>query len=147
MKTKQQQALETFNNNYNCAQSVFSAFAPELGLSREQALKIANNFGAGIVYMQQTCGAVTGALMAIGLKYGKGENGTNDDKEMANDLAHHFVAEFKKAHHHINCRQLLQNADISTPEGMTFIQEHKLFDTHCPRYVKDAVEIVSKILR
>lgn len=147
MELKQERALQTFNNRYNCAQSVLSVFAADLGLSTDTALKLANNFGAGIVYMQQTCGAVTGALMAIGLKYGKGENGTDDDKEMANDMAQYFMTEFKKQHGSINCLSLLNNTDLSTPEGIQFARENNLFHTHCDRFVKGAVGIAEKIIK
>lgn len=60
-------------------------------------MKLASPFGSGIAYLQETCGAVTGALMAIGLKYGKGENGTTEDKERAYDISRHFLTEFKQA--------------------------------------------------
>jgi C_GCAxxG_C_C family probable redox protein len=147
MESKQERALHTFNNRYNCAQSVLSVFAADLGLSTDTALKLANNFGAGIVYMQQTCGAVTGALMAIGLKYGKGENGTDDNKEMANDMAQYFMAEFKKRHGSLNCLNLLENTNLTTPEGVQYARENNLFETHCNRFVTDAVSIAEKIIK
>jgi C_GCAxxG_C_C family probable redox protein len=71
MNDKHAQALENFKNGYNCAQSVLSVLAPDLGLHQDTAMKLSSPFGSGIAYMQETCGAVTGALMAIGLKYGK----------------------------------------------------------------------------
>lgn len=146
METKQQQAIETFKNNYNCAQSVLSVFAQDLGLSRDSALKMANPFGAGIVYMQETCGAVTGALMAIGLKYGKGENGTQEEKERANDMGKYFVAEFTKLHGSTSCLKLMNDIKLSTPEGMKYAMDKELFRTHCANYVKDAVAITEKIV-
>jgi C_GCAxxG_C_C family probable redox protein len=70
--TRTEIALDFFKNNFNCSQSVLCAFAPDLGISRESSMKIASAFGAGIGRRQLTCGAVTGALMALSLKYGKG---------------------------------------------------------------------------
>lgn len=147
MKSKQERALQVFNNRYNCAQSVLSVFASDLGLSTNLALKLANNFGAGIVYMQQTCGAVTGALMAIGLKYGKGVDGTDDEKELANDMAQHFMTEFKRKHGSVNCLKLLNNNDITTPEGIKFARENNLFQTHCEQFVSDAIVIAERIIK
>ena len=63
---KQQQSIELFRNGYNCSQSVLSVFAEELGVKKDLALKLASPFGSGIAYMQETCGAVSGALMEIG---------------------------------------------------------------------------------
>jgi C_GCAxxG_C_C family probable redox protein len=147
MNKKSQQAVETFQNGYNCAQSVLSTFAEELGMNKNACLKLASPFGSGISYMQETCGAVTGALMAIGLKYGKGENGTNEEKERTYDISCHFLAEFKKRHNSVCCRELLGGLNMSTPEGMAKIRELDLFRVRCTTYVQDAVEIAEKIVR
>ena len=146
MSTKSEQAVELFKNNYNCAQSVFSAFAHDLGLSKDVCLKIATPFGAGIVYRQETCGAVTGALMALGLKYGRGENEPAEQKTIAYDKARLFIDSFIKQHGTICCKELLGGEDMSTPEGLARINELDLFRTHCARYVKDAVEIAQLTL-
>lgn len=146
METRQEQAIKTFSNNYNCAQSVFSVFANELGLSRDIALKVSTPFGAGMVYMQETCGAVSGALMTIGLKYGKGEQGTQADRERAYDMAQHAITEFKKKHGTTTCLKLMNGVKISTPEGMSYAIENQLFKTHCACYIQDAVTIVEKII-
>lgn len=142
---KSNQAVERFAGEFNCAQSVFSAFAEELGLSTDMALKLSNPFGAGIAYMQETCGAISGALMAIGLKYGKGEKESDEDKQMAYDIARYFISEFRKKHLHITCRQLLDNYDMSIPEDMEEIQRKDLFHLRCATQVKDAVEITQMI--
>jgi C_GCAxxG_C_C family probable redox protein len=146
MSEKQQQSLEAFRNGYNCAQSVLSVFAEESGLTKDAGLKLASPFGSGIAYMQETCGAVTGALMAIGLKYGKGENGTNKDKTRAYEISRTFLSEFRKLHNTVCCRQLLDGLDMSTPEGMAKIQELDLFRLRCAKYVQDAVALTEKII-
>ena len=64
-------AEEMFRSGYVCSQAVFATFSEMLGLDKETALKIANGFGGGIARKQEICGAVSGAIMAIGLKYGK----------------------------------------------------------------------------
>lgn len=146
MESKKNQAIKAFDNNYNCAQSVLSVFAGDIGLQKDVAFKLANNFGAGIAYTQQTCGAVTGALMAIWLKYGKGENGTDDDKEMANDMATHFMTEFRKNHGSTQCLALLENINFSTPEGAERTYERNIFKTHCPEFIKTAVALTEKLI-
>lgn len=144
---RQQQALETFRSGYNCAQSVFSVFAGDLGISRDAGLRLASPFGSGIAYMQETCGAVTGSLMAIGLKYGKGEAGTAEDKEKAYDMSRYFLAEFKKLHKTVCCRELMDGLDMSTPEGMNRILELDLFRKRCAVHVQDAIAITEKIIK
>ncbi|NVN93881.1 MAG: C_GCAxxG_C_C family protein [Bacteroidetes bacterium] len=147
MKNKATEAIEVFKNDYNCSQSVLSVFAEELGINKDVALKICNPFGAGIAYMQECCGAVSGALMAIGLAYGKGEHGSNDDKAMAYEKAKHFIAEFKKIHNSVCCRELLDNHDMNTPEGIEKIYELDLFRQRCAIYIQDAVRITEKVLK
>ena len=71
---KSEKAVEYFRNKFNCSQSVLTVFSNEYGLSENDCLKMACAFGGGMGRQQQTCGAVTGALMALGLKYGKGIN-------------------------------------------------------------------------
>jgi C_GCAxxG_C_C family probable redox protein len=146
MSVRQQQAVDLFRNDYNCAQSVFSVFTEELGITKDLALKLASPFGAGIAFRQETCGAVSGALMAIGLKYGKGETGSNDDKAFTYDLAHHFMTEFRKNHQTVCCRELLNEIDMSTPEGMAQLLELDYFRIRCARYVMDAVQIADTII-
>jgi C_GCAxxG_C_C family probable redox protein len=63
-------ANERFAQQYSCSQAVFSAFAPQFGISDEQAIKLASPFGGGMARQGQVCGAVSGALMAIGLARG-----------------------------------------------------------------------------
>lgn len=140
-------ATEFFANNYNCSQSVLVAFAPEFGLSEDKALKIATAFGAGMGRKQLTCGAVTGALMALGLKYGKGLNGTNDEKAYTYQKTSEFMNEFVKRNGSVTCKKLLRGLDMNNPEDYKKIQELNLFDSDCVKYVQDATEIVEKLLK
>lgn len=65
-----ERAVACFKEGFSCSQAVFSTFAPQLGLECELALKVAGLFGGGMGRLGEVCGAVTGALMALGLKYG-----------------------------------------------------------------------------
>ena len=100
-------AVECFNGGFSCSQSVFSTYAKELGIEKEQALKIACAFGGGMVGMGDTCGAVTGAMMAIGLKYGKFDAQDNAAKSLTYDEVKLFMDEFKMRNSSIICRELL----------------------------------------
>lgn len=146
MKNKSEQAVDTFRSGYNCAQSVLSVFADDLGLSRDAGLRLAGPFGGGMAGRQETCGAVTGALMAIGLKFGKGEAGSDADKERAYDLSHEFMTGFARRHHSLRCRDLLDNLDMHSPEGKAEIEQRRLFENRCPQLIRDAVEITGRIL-
>lgn len=146
MSEKTRHATERFKSGFNCSQSVLSAFAEDFGLSRDSCLRLASPFGSGIARMQETCGAVTGALMAIGLKYGKGENGTEDDKTIAYRQSQFLVNEFKKRNTTVCCRQLLDGYDMNSPQEMAKILELDLYNNYCLKYIQDAVEITETIL-
>jgi len=146
MSDKSILAAEKFGSGYNCSQSVLSVFAEDFGMTKDCCLRLASPFGSGIARMQETCGAVTGALMVIGLKYGKGEHGLESDKANAYKMSLQLISKFKERHQSINCFELLDNLDINTPEGIAEIQKRKLFRCKCSIYVQDAVEIAESIL-
>jgi len=95
--------------------------------------------------MGETCGAVTGAFMVIGLQYGKIRAEDEQTKEKAYSLVKEFVDEFKFRNGSIICKELL-SCDVSTPEGMKFAEENKFFTILCPKFVQDAAEIIEQIL-
>jgi C_GCAxxG_C_C family probable redox protein len=138
-------AVACFEEGFSCAQAVLSTCGAELGLEREMALRVAGGFGAGMARMGATCGAVTGAFMAIGLRHGKTEPEDNDAKERCYALVSQFTETFKAHNGSIVCRELL-GCDVSTPEGYAQAKEQGLFDTVCPRLVRGAVEIVEQLL-
>jgi len=138
-------AIVYFRNKFNCSQSVFTVFGTGCGLSEETCLKTACAFGAGMARQQLTCGAVTGALMAIGLKYGKAMGDPDEYKQRTYEKTLEFFAEFKKKHGTVTCRELLKGLDINDPDDHRRITELGLFDTLCEEYVRDAVIIAEKI--
>ena len=76
-----EEAISRFKEDFSCAQSIFSTYAPHYGLDEDKALKISTGFGGGMARSGRTCGAVTGAYMVIGLKYGMGLSKDDDAKE------------------------------------------------------------------
>jgi C_GCAxxG_C_C family probable redox protein len=137
-------AVAAFSEGFSCSQAVFSAFSKELGIDGADALKIASAFGGGMASMGMTCGAVTGALMVIGTKYGRVRAEDTAAKEKTYELAREFMRRFGERHGSIVCRDLL-DADISTPKGKQRASESGLFSTLCPRLVADAVTILEEI--
>ena len=130
-------AVNLFEEKYVCSQAVFAAFSPELGLSKEQALKIGACFGSGM-RKGEVCGACTGALMALGLKYG-------ESKEKSNEVCKRFLEEFKRKNGSYICNELLK-CDITTPEGVQHAVDNALFTEFCPKMVESAARITDEIL-
>jgi C_GCAxxG_C_C family probable redox protein len=142
---KTDKALSCFQEGFNCSQSVFSTYAVDMGLDRDIALKVAQAFGGGMAQMGETCGAVTGAFMVIGLKYGKVRIDDDEAKRRTYALVKEFTGKFKARNGTIICRELL-GCDIGTPEGNRVAKDKQLFSTVCPGFVKDAVDILEDIL-
>ncbi len=107
MKTR----VDIFNQKFNCSQSVFSAFATRLGLDKETALKLASPFGGGVARRGEICGAVSGALLVLGLARGADEPAGKDEIYR---LSQEFMRLFEEKHATVICRDLLSTA-ISVP--------------------------------
>lgn len=138
------QAKELFLSGHNCAQSVLLSFADDLKFSRELALKMAVGFGAGMGRLQETCGAVTGAIMVLGLLKGEEVNNNEELKAASygavKDLTRDFVAEYKTT----QCRDLLA-CDLNTPEGFAKFKEENMMENICAGCVKKAVQILEDL--
>lgn len=141
MDSKVQQAVSCFGDRYNCAQAILSTYAPQYGLDRETALRVAGAFGGGIARMAETCGAVTGAIMLTGLRCASTRSDDIAARENTYAQASLLVQQFRAAHGSISCRELL-GCDISTPEGQQEARARGLFTTLCPRLVQTAAELV-----
>ena len=96
-------------------------------------------------HLGETCGVVTGAFMLIGLKYGMTMADDEQRRVKAHSSVKEFAQEFKSRNGSITCRELL-GCDISTSEGMRLAEENELFTTRCPKFVRDAAEIIEQIL-
>jgi C_GCAxxG_C_C family probable redox protein len=138
-------AVDCMRRTFSCSQAVFSTFSPALGLDEETALKVAGAFGGGMARMGETCGAVTGAFMAIGLKYGKAKAEDEQAKDKTYNLVRELVEKFNALNGSIKCKDLL-GFDIGTPEGMKLFKEKNASNPVCLKFVRDAAEIVEEIL-
>jgi C_GCAxxG_C_C family probable redox protein len=135
-------AAARLDQGFNCAQSVLAAFAGQLGLDESRALKLASPFGGGVSRRGEVCGAVSGALMVLGLAQGAD---TPAGKESAYLLGQDFLQRFEARHGTILCRKLI-DCDISTPEGLQQARSRGVFKALCPRFVRNATEIAQALL-
>jgi C_GCAxxG_C_C family probable redox protein len=142
---KSDAALASFNQGITCSSAVFSAFSEELGLGDKTAKKIGCGFGAGISRTGNICGAVSGAIMVIGLKYGKAEQGDDKATEITRALTREFINEFTQKNGSVNCTELL-GYNLSNQDEYEAASREKLFKTKCPECVRDAAAILEKIL-
>jgi C_GCAxxG_C_C family probable redox protein len=140
-----EKAVSCFNEGFMCSQALLTAYAGQFGMDRETALKVSAAFGGGMGRMGEICGAVTGAFMVIGLKYGRTTIQDTRSHEKTNRLVREFVGRFKSLNRSIVCRELL-GCDLSTEAGLKTFTDKKLRDTLCTKFVRDAAEIVQQLL-
>jgi C_GCAxxG_C_C family probable redox protein len=142
---KLQQAQSLFLDGYLCSQSVLMTYASLFDMNPETAARIAAPFGGGVARRGETCGAVNGAFMVLGLKYGHTSADDQDSKERAYQGVEQFISLFQERNGSIRCNELL-DCDISTPEGLQSAYDSQLFITRCPKFVGDAMEILDQIM-
>ena len=133
-----EEAVQLFESGYVCSQAVFAAFSEDFGISKDHALKIGACFGSGM-RKGEVCGACTGALMALGLKYG-------ESKTKSNEICVEFLEEFEKENGSYICRDLL-GCDIATQEGVKYARDNNLFKEVCPKMVESASKITKNLIQ
>jgi C_GCAxxG_C_C family probable redox protein len=146
MKSKSEIAVEKFLSGYNCSQSVLYAYCDELGFNKDLALKLASGFGAGMGRKGEVCGAVTGGVIAIGLKYGRGIEDDRSNTGESHRLTKDLMDRFEEKHGTYICRKLLNDCDLMTEEGQEYLRENDLLNKTCKECVRSAVQILEKIL-
>lgn len=145
MRPRIKSALEYFQEGFSCSQAVLAAYSEELGLDKDTALKIAQPFGGGIAQMGEICGAVTGAFMVIGLKWGRTKADDVAAKNKTYDCMREFMRRFRSIHPSLICKDLL-GFDLSSPIEHKKAEESGAFESLCPGLVQTAAEIVEDLL-
>ena len=115
MGTYGEKAVALFATGMNCAQSVYCAFAEDFGMDAETAAKVSSGLGGGVGRLREVCGAVTGATLVLGMKYGP-------DKSAVYAKVQEFAAIFKQEMGSIVCRELLEGTGATSggaPEART----------------------------
>ncbi len=140
MGVKAEHAKGLFAEGFACSQAILAAFCENYGLDRETALKLSCGLGGG-VKSGDVCGAVSGAVLVVGLKYGQTSAADKDARRLCSLKTEEFLRAFKEKHGHISCRSLL-GCDITSPEGREQAMRDKLFTTRCVDFVADAAAIL-----
>ena len=123
----------------HCAQAIFASYGEQLGSEKvdfDTCMKIASAFSGGISRTGNVCGALTGALMVLGLKYGSAER--------ADEIAGYLLKEFKSLNESIICRELI-NHDLITENDLKQAFEKGSFN-NCPKFVEDVSMMLEKLL-
>lgn len=145
--THRERAKEYFTEGYNCAQAVFIAFCPEMGLDQETAARLASSFGGGMGRLREVCGAVSGMFMALGMIRGYSDPEDQEQKAAQYELVQELAQRFQEKNNSIICRELLgleQQKDDPEPSVRTAAYYSQ---RPCAELVADAAEILEKKLQ
>jgi len=144
-KSIEERAIETFRSGLNCSQAVFTAYSEKLNYDNDLALSVSCGFGGGMGRLQETCGAVTGSFMVLGVHTCKRHTDNKTRKEETYKLVQEFSKQFKQINGTTNCIDLLR-VDLKTEEGNRIAKEKNLFGTVCEKCISDSIVIIEKLI-
>jgi len=146
MKKREEKAIGTFRSGLNCAQAVITAYADDLNINNDLAVNISCGFGGGMGRLQETCGAVTGSFMVLGIFNGIKYSDNKDKKEITYSMIQKFSERFKSLNGTTDCKSLIK-CDLKTEEGQHYAKENKLFDTICEKCISDSLTIIEDLIK
>lgn len=144
MMTTPTPPVERFLDGYSCSQTILTTYCQRYGVDHLTGVKMAAGFGAGM-QKAETCGAVTGGVMVLGLHFGDDNSMTSAGRKPVYSAVIDFMNQFEALHGTVSCGELL-GCDVNTPEGMQTAVAKDLFKTVCPKFVKDAAMILDRML-
>jgi len=127
-----------------CSESVLLAISNWLKIRSELIPKIATGFGAGIGGHGSVCGAISGGIMALGLKFGRNDTKREQEKKpywFASELLKRFEKEFGST----ICRELT-NCDLTTEAGRKKYADERLWETKCRQYIGSVTGMVYDLI-
>lgn len=143
--SKADDAMACKKQGYSCSQAVIWAFAEDFGLDKATALRIAEGFGGGMGASGGTCGALTGAMMAIGLKHGRQDADDRDAKAETVRLTRELMRRFKDQHGSLLCKVLI-GCEIDTPQKFAAARDSGVMTATCPGLIRSACDTLEEIL-
>ena len=146
MSNSDKATLMFYETGFVCSQAVFATLGEQLDIERKQALKIAAGFGGGVASQGGICGAVSGAIMAIGLKHGHDESSDEYAKNETTFLAQELIEKIEDKYGCYTCKGIT-GIDFTMPEGRKLAKERGLWKKNglCFNLIKDTVEIVEEM--
>ena len=136
-------AVELFGRGYSCSQAILMVYGSRVGIEREMAIRIAAGFSGGM-RMGETCGAVTGAIMVLGLLHGSTDAQDKKARKNMYESVNRLVERFRARNGSVVCKKLL-GVEIDTEVGMKTAEEKGLFSSVCPEMVRAAAEILEEM--
>ena len=139
-----EEVCQLFMAGIDCSQVVTGACAEKMGMTKEQARKMSACFGGGMM-CGETCGAVTGALIVLGMVFGHSEENDGAQRGIMAGKVAEFKKRFLAKYPSDMCREILGH-DISKPDEMDKVLEKGLMFDLCPQIVIDVLSILEELV-
>ena len=146
MESLEERAVQAHQSGLNCAQAVVTSYSDKLSFDTNLALSLACGFGGGMGRLQETCGAVTGGFMVLGIYNCKKYTENKERKEKTYAMVQQFSKKFKTIHGTTDCKTLL-NCDLKTEEGQKYFQDHNLSALVCNKCIADSVRTIEELIK
>jgi C_GCAxxG_C_C family probable redox protein len=138
-----ERTMDLLSTGLNCSQAILTVFGESYGLDAEMAARLGRPLGGGIGHLAKTCGAVSAAVLVLGMA--KDHQDEGEARKASHSCVQDLFRRFTDAHGTTECKELL-GADMSTEKGLQKIQEEKLVRKVCPQFVRDSAIILEELL-
>jgi len=142
---KSERAAGYMKIGYNCSQAVVKTYAADVGQNEKELVKMASVLGGGIGRTGHVCGAVSGAALIIGAKFGSTDNTKLESKDKAYQKGRELLERFTAENKSILCSEIL-GYDINSKEGLMQARQSGVFIQKCPGFVASAARILEAII-
>jgi len=146
MTAEEEKAISSFRSGLNCAQAVLTAYTDELNIDKGLSLSVACGFGGGMGRLQETCGAVTGSFMVMGVFNCRKYSDNKERKEKTYAMVQEFSRRFKEIYGTTDCIDLMK-CDLNTEEGQRYVKDNNLHEVVCEKCIADSVKIIGEIMK
>lgn len=110
-------------------------------------MKIACGLGAGMGRKEEVCGAVTGGILVLGMRYGRGSKDDKSATELTYLKTRELMDKFIEKFGTVICCKLLNGCELTTDDGQKYFKENDLLNKTCAPCVQSVVEIIENIMR
>ncbi len=131
---------------YLCSEAVLLTLSEFVKVKSDVIPKIATGFGAGIGRHGEVCGALTGAIMGLGLCFGRSDVSETPPNTSPYEFSQKMVDLFLARFGHVRCRDLL-GLDLSCEESREAYKEKSLWETRCRQIIQTATGIAFDLLQ
>lgn len=145
MEERVKAALARFEEGYDCSHAILGAYADLFEFDEKSMEMIHRPCGPMTGAPVGVCGAVLGALKALGQQL-RNEREAGRETRKKSELIREFRDRFEAIHGTVSCTELL-GEDITTPDGQFAAMDKDLFRKRCVTFITDSAEILEDLIQ